>query len=119
MYTDENYLWGLLAYYVGAVLVMLCLYNYRKLVPWRHLRNVLLLLVAVVLLVPVKAYPDLKYLAPAWFVGFYALITKEQEEAIRAFIPIVVVIVLMAVGYPLGYLLLKRRSTVKKKTANH
>lgn len=109
MYSDENYFWGLVAYYLGVVLVVLFLYWYRKLIPWRHPRNLILLLVAVFLLVPVAAYPDLKYLAPAWFVGIYSLIVQEQEEAIRAFVPIIVVAVLVVVGYPLACFLLKRR----------
>lgn len=109
MYSDENYFWGLVAYYLGVGLVILFLWAYRKVIPWRHPRHFLLLLAAVVLLVPVKAYPDLKYLAPAWFVSIYALITHEQQEAVRAFVPIVAVAVLTAIGYPFGCLLLRKR----------
>lgn len=75
MYSDENYLWGMIGYYLGCFLVLLFLWRFRELLPGRHFRNQLLLLIASLILVPIKAYPDTGYLAPAWFVSLFEGLT--------------------------------------------
>ncbi|MEZ5529008.1 MAG: hypothetical protein R3E57_03560 [Porticoccaceae bacterium] len=79
MYSDENYLWGMVAYYLGCFLVLLFLWRFRELLPGKHFRNQLLLLIAAVILVPIKAYPDTGYLAPAWFVSLFEGLTGSDE----------------------------------------
>lgn len=105
MYSDENYLWGLIAYYVGSALVLLFLWRFRELLPGRHFRNVLLLLIAATLLVPIKAYPDLVYLAPAWFVSLYEGLTGASEQGyLRGALPIFVCFIAALLVYTGGQL---------------
>lgn len=106
MYSDENYLWGLVAYYVGSALVLLFLWRFRELLPGRHFRNVLLLLIAATLLVPIKAYPDLTYLAPAWFVSLYDGVTNASEQGyLRGALPIIVCFIASLLIYTGGQLI--------------
>ncbi|MGV6807218.1 MAG: hypothetical protein ACWA5K_04885 [bacterium] len=99
MYTDENYFWGMVTYYVGVALVMAFLVRYRRLVPIRHLRNVLLLAIAVILMTPVAAYSDVEYLAPAWFVMAFGMLASAQEEVVRAQVPLIAFGALAFFGY--------------------
>ncbi len=80
MYTPENYLWGMVGYYVGCLLVLLYLWRFRKLIPGRYFRGLFLLLIAAILLVPITAYPDGHYLAPAWFVSLFEGLTEATEN---------------------------------------
>ncbi len=92
MYTVENYHWGLVGYYFGCLLIMLYLWRFRALIPGRHFRSLLLLLIASVILVPVTAYTDNSYLAPAWFVSLFEGFTEATEEGyLRAALPIAIV----------------------------
>ena len=81
MYSAENYHWGLVGYYLGCLMLMLFICRFRKIVPGRHFRNLLLLFVAAVILVPMYAYPDSSYFAPAWFVSIFEGLTGEAEQA--------------------------------------
>ena len=81
MYTAENYVWGLVAYYLGAVLV----------------------LISVVLLLPFNAYPDMDYLAPAWFISLFEGITKSTDEGyLRAGVPLIVACLVGIICYATG-----------------
>ncbi|KKL99128.1 hypothetical protein LCGC14_1817520 [marine sediment metagenome] len=91
MYTPENYLWGMVGYYIGCLLVLLYLWRFRKLIPGRYFRDLFLLLVATILLVPITAYPDGYYLAPAWFVSLFEGFTEATEKGyLRGAKPILV-----------------------------
>ena len=91
MYTDENYLWGLVTYYLGVGLVLACCWHYRRWIPWLHLRNLILALIAVVLLLPFTAYPEMDYLAPAWFIAAFEGLTDATEQGyLRAGVPLIV-----------------------------
>lgn len=100
MYTEENYFWGLVVYYVGAFLILFSLWFVRKILPGRHFRNTLLLMMASILLVPIKAYPDMHYFAPAWFVSLFEGITKVQPLGyVRGLQPILAVFLFSVVIY--------------------
>ncbi len=92
MYTAENYHWGLVGYYFGCLLILLYLWRFRGLIPGRHFRSLLLLLIASVILVPIRAYTEGSYLAPAWFVSVFEGFTEATEEGyLRAALPIAIV----------------------------
>ncbi len=100
MYTAENYHWGLVGYYLGCLLLMSFFYRYRSLIPGRHFRHLVLLLIATVLFVPVTAYLDSSFLAPAWFVSIFESMTEPMEQAyLRGLQPIIVCYIALAVIY--------------------
>ena len=116
MYTAENYLWGLAGYYLGSLLVLLYLWRYRKVIPGRHFRGPFILLVACVLLVPVTAYINEPYLAPAWFVSLFEGLTEATEQGyMRAAQPIVVVYIGAVVFYIVGAVFSARRQKEKSR----
>ena len=103
MYTAENYLWGLVAYYLGAVLVLFCCWYFRRWIGWRPVRHLLLVLISVVLLLPFNAYPDMDYLAPAWFISLFEGITKSTDEGyLRAGVPLIVACLVGIICYATG-----------------
>lgn len=92
MYSQENYFWGLVVYGLGFLLIVPALYHVlRVAMPWRPGRVVLWILVAVLLLTPVRAYTDMDFLAPAWVVALFEFVrTTSQEGPARAITPMVV-----------------------------
>lgn len=91
MYSAENYFWGLVGYYLGVLLLLVGLWWFCRLIPWKHPRQLLLLLVAVVFLVPIRAYPDLHFLAPAYFVALFEGATSTEPGGyLRGFIPLLI-----------------------------
>jgi hypothetical protein len=119
MYSAENYHWGLVGYYLGSVLLIMYAYRFRKILPGRHFRNLLVLLIAVVILVPIKAYIDSDFLAPAWFVSIFEGLTEESEQAyLRGLQPIMVCYLVAVVIYILWVVFGPRRvKEVSQETA--
>jgi len=119
MYSAENYHWGLVGYYLGSVLLIMYAYRFRKILPGRHFRNLLVLLIAVVILVPIKAYIDSDFLAPAWFVSIFEGLTEESEQAyLRGLQPIMVCYLAAVVIYILWAVFGSRRAKeVSQETA--
>lgn len=116
MYTMENYYWGLVGYYLGALLLILFVCHFRKIVPGRHFRNLLVLLIAAILLVPMSAYLDSSFFAPAWFVSIFEGITEEAEQAyLRGLQPIIVCYLVAVVLYMFWAISDYRRARVKKQ----
>ncbi|WP_461481993.1 hypothetical protein [Porticoccus sp.] len=106
MYSDENYFWGIFAYYFGSVLVLLFMWRFRELLPGRHFRNQLLILLASIMLVPIKAYPDMGYMAPAWFVSLFEGLTGSTEMGfLRGAQPILLCYLALSILYLAGYIL--------------
>lgn len=121
MYSDENYMWGIVAYYVGCALVLLFLWHFRELLPGRHFRNQLILLLAAIMLVPIKAYPDMEYFAPAWFVSLFEGLTGTSEAGfLRGAQPIIVSYLVASFLYICAALsgLIKRSSAVEETSSN-
>lgn len=91
LYTAENYHWGLVGYYLGSVLLIMFTYRFRTILPGRHFRNLVALFITVVILVPIRAYSDSDFLAPAWFVSIFEGLTVETEQAyLRGLRPILI-----------------------------
>ncbi|MGS2722325.1 hypothetical protein ACVBEJ_01175 [Porticoccus sp. GXU_MW_L64] len=102
MYTESNYFWGLVGYYLGALVVLWYVWWLLSKLAWHHVRNVLLLFCAALLLTPVQAYsdPNLQHLAPAFLVFlFEGLILGTEQDASRALIPMLFVFTLLLAGY--------------------
>lgn len=100
MYTPENYLWGLVAYYLGAGVVIFCCWRFSSWIRWRHLRNLILLLIGVLLLFPFSAYPEMDYLAPAWVVSIFEGLTESTQNGfLRAGIPLLVACIAALILY--------------------
>ncbi|WP_461520622.1 hypothetical protein [Porticoccus sp.] len=121
MYSDENYLWGIVAYYAGCTLVLLFLWRFRELLPGRHFRNQLLLLLSAIMLVPIKAYPDMGYMAPAWFVSLFEGLTGTSEMSfLRGAQPIIVSYLVVSFLYICATLsgLIKPSSAVEETNNN-
>ena len=95
MYDTHDYLWGLWTYAVGGVLVMVFLYLYCRKIPWKHLRNLILLFAAVFIFTPVAAYPDNAFLAPAWFVALFEGFTIDEPNSfLRGLTPLIITLFL-------------------------
>lgn len=115
MYTAENYYWGLVGYYFGCTLLMLFCYRFRQVMPGRHVRNVLLLLIFVLLLVPIDPYTNTNYLAPAWFVSIFETLTLDIEQPyFRGLRPIIICYLTALACYIFWAFI--RRSRISTKT---
>ena len=93
MYTDENYLWGWVAYAAGVLCVLIVMWIFSR--KWRFgaIRHLWLIIASVILLTPVTAYRDDPHLAPAFFVSLYEgfLVTDSDVSFQRALAPILAV----------------------------
>lgn len=116
MYTPENYLWGMVGYYIGCLLVLLYLWRFRKLIPGRYFRDLFLLLVTTILLVPITAYPDGYYFAPAWFVSLFEGFTEATEQGyLRGAQPIAMVYLVSVILYFFWAIFGSRRQSRKSQ----
>tara|TARA_R110001592_G_scaffold363359_1_gene685138 strand:- start:52 stop:429 length:378 start_codon:yes stop_codon:yes gene_type:complete len=114
MYSAENYYWGLIGYYLGSVILILFICRFRKIVPGRHFRNLLVLFIAAVILVPIYAYPDSSFLAPAWFVSIFESMTAEVEQAyMRGVKPILICYVVAVCFYVIWAIFDYRRNQTR------
>lgn len=92
MYTDENYLWGLVGYYLGVLLLLVPLWRLTRPVPGFPLRALIRCALVAVLATPMLAYPDMKYLAPAWGIMLFdAISPARQAGLLRGILPLLVV----------------------------
>lgn len=120
MYTPENYLWGMVGYYVGCLLVLLYLWRFRKLIPGRHFRGLCLLFIATVILVPITAYTDGYYLAPAWFVSLFEGLTEATEQGyMRGVKPIAFCYLVALCVYLFGAIFCSRRLGPRNNSSSH
>ncbi|KJS07687.1 MAG: hypothetical protein VR73_08325 [Gammaproteobacteria bacterium BRH_c0] len=89
MYTVENYIWGLVAYSLGCLLIAPLLWKFSRVaLRWTPLRILFGLFVAAFLLTPIKAYQDMDFIAPAWVVaGFEMVRPTTVEGPFRALMP--------------------------------
>ncbi|MAT51591.1 MAG: hypothetical protein CMK32_10455 [Porticoccaceae bacterium] len=107
MYTDENYLWGMVAYGLGCLLLLPPAWIIsRRIIPWRIPRNSLRILLLAVLFTPVRAYTDMHFLAPAWVVMAFEFVQPTTPEGpVRALMPLLSVFLGLLVVYLLFTLL--------------
>ncbi|MCK9564166.1 MAG: hypothetical protein M0R02_15750 [Bacteroidales bacterium] len=113
MYTMENYVWGLVAYGLGCLLMLPLTWRLtRLLIPWSPPRVIVRLFAAAFLLTPVKAYEDMDFLAPAWVVAGFELVRPTTVEGpFRAIMPMLAVFlagVLLYVGFVLARFWVRR-----------
>jgi hypothetical protein len=71
MYTQEEYLYGWLAYLLGAAVLIVCGWMITAKISWSGLRGLIRLLAVVALLVPWYADAGMTYLAPAWIIAAF------------------------------------------------
>ena len=78
MYTQEEYLYGWLAYLAGVLILVLCGWMITAKIPWAGLRGLIRLLAIVTLLVPWYADAEMSYLAPAWIIAAFEGIFEDN-----------------------------------------
>jgi len=107
MYSQENYIWGLVAYGMGFLMILpALLWVTRVTVPWQIPRALVRLFFVALLLTPVKAYNDMHFLAPAWVVAAFEFMKPSSVEGpARALTPMVVVFAGLVVACCLWYFL--------------
>jgi len=89
MYSMENYFWGGVGYALGVALMLPLLWRWTRWLHWQPLIAFMRILVLTMLLVPVRAYPDKAFLAPAWAVAVFEHIQPTGiEGAVRGMLPI-------------------------------
>lgn len=109
MYTDENYLWGLVAYYLGVCLLLIPTWRLTRPLPGFPLRALVRCAAVALLATPMFAYPDMRYLAPAWGVMLFDAISPTQGDGLlRGALPLLAVFGLLYAGSLLLWLLPQR-----------
>ncbi len=112
MYTDENYFWGLIAYYLGVLLVCVPTWRLTRVLPGFPLRALVRCATVALLGTPMLAYPDMDYLAPAWGVMLFDAISPTQGDGLlRGFLPLLVVFGLLYVVTVLVWLARRPRQS--------
>ena len=117
MYTEDNYLWGMVGYYLGAFIVLWYVHYLLAKIAIRHVRNGLLIVAATLLLTPVQAYPDpqLYQLAPAFLVYFFeGAVYAVADDPNRGLIPMVFVFILLSAAYLAWLWWLNRRQVLQQ-----
>ena len=98
MYSEENYLWGLVGYYLGVLLVVAPLWRITRPLPGFPLRAFARVAVITLLATPMFPYRDLHYLAPAWGVMLFDALGPEHGDALlRGVLPLLAVLGLLYV----------------------
>jgi len=109
MYSAENYLWGLIGYGLGVILILLAAWGLARGWRWAVLRHGFLLVLAAVLLTPMQPYPDTQFLAPAVFVSVFEGLDRASDASFtRGLFPIGVVLTVLLVVYACCALLWRR-----------
>lgn len=110
MYTDENYLWGLVGYYLGVLLLLVPTWRLTRGLPGFPLRALARCAAVALLATPMLAYPELKYLAPAWGVMLFDAIGPAHSDGLlRGVLPLLTVFGLLYVATLLAWLSLRKR----------
>jgi hypothetical protein len=117
VYTDENYLWGLVGYYLGVLLLLVPTWWLTRPLPGFPLRALVRCAAVALLATPMLAYPDLKYLAPAWGVMLFdALSPAHSDGLLRGVVPLLAVFGLLYVLTLLAWLPLRGRRPPARPT---
>lgn len=115
MYSAENYLWGWVAYSIGASCLLFCLWLLVRKIRFAAARHIILLLGIISLFTPVTAYQDDRHLAPAFFVSLYegVLVSGDGMGFQRGLAPILamstVTILLYLIVRLIGWRLARRK----------
>jgi cytochrome bd-type quinol oxidase subunit 2 len=120
MYSMENYMWGLVAYGIGATLVAWYVTWILGHIRYRHLQNVLCLWVCAFLFTPVLPYTDQPYVAPAFVtLVFDNLVNNDVDGPLRGLVAIASVysvLILLYIVY--SYYLGRRKATKERRNKN-
>lgn len=112
MYSEENYLWGLVGWYLGVLLVLPPLWRITRPLPGFPLRALVRVAVITLLATPMLAYPDMDYLAPAWGVMLFDALSPNRSDAVlRGVAPLVAVFGVLYVATLALWLPFRRRAT--------
>ena len=97
MYSAENYFWGWAAYSAGVACLLLCLWFFIRGLANRIIKQIILLVCAIVLLTPVESHRDDPHLAPAIAVSVFEASTQSGTENgfQRSFAPVLALTVLV------------------------
>lgn len=118
MYSEENYLWGLVGWYLGVLLVLPPLWRITRPLPGFPLRALVRVAVITLLATPMLAYPDMHYLAPAWGVMLFdALSPNRSDSLLRGVAPLAAVFGVLYVTTLLLWLPFRRRTPKASKAA--
>lgn len=110
MYTLENYHWGLVAYYLGVLLIMIPVWKITSFVHWFPVRWLFRVVFLAALATPMVAYRGMEFLAPAWGVAVFDWIYPQSGESWqRGIPPIITVFALLYVLALVCWLVLRRR----------
>ena len=103
MFSAEDYFFGWLAYSMGGICLLYCLYYLLRKLRYASVRHVLLLIAAAFLFTPVTAYRDDAHLAPAFFVSLYeGVLLKGADDGFqRGLAPIIAVLLFALLVYGL------------------
>ncbi len=121
MYTDENYLWGLVAYYLGVLLLLVPTWRLTRVLPGFPLRALVRCGALAVLGTPMLAYSDMYHLAPAWGVMLFDAISPAQSDGLlRGVLPLLAVFgLLYAISLLFWLLPLRRRRWPSRAAQTH
>ena len=82
MYSEENYYWGLVGWYLGVLLVLPPLWRITRPLPGFPLRALVRVAVITLLATPMFPYPGMHYLAPAWGVMLFDALSPNRSDAL-------------------------------------
>jgi len=107
MYTADDYLQGWIAYSIGGLFLLFCLWYLLRNIGYGVVRHILMLTAAAFLFTPVTAYRDDAHLAPAFFVSLYegVLLSGANDGFQRGLAPIIAVLVFALLIYGVGRLM--------------
>lgn len=110
MYTLENYHWGLVAYYLGALLMMVPVWRMTRFIPWFPLRWLFRVIVIAALGTPMIVFRDMEFLAPAWGIAVFELIYPQTGEGWQRGLQPMIAVACLLYALVLGvWLLILRR----------
>ncbi len=107
MYTADDYLQGWIAYSIGGLFLLFCLWYLLRNIGYGAVRHIVMLTFAAFLFTPVTAYRDDAHLAPAFFVSLYegVLLSGADDGFQRGLVPIIAVLVFAFLIYGVGRLI--------------
>jgi hypothetical protein len=89
MYSMENYIWGLVAYVLGVLMLTPLIWWLSRAIPWHPVKAFFRILVLVFLLTPAYPIDNTLYLAPAWSISLFEFVKPHTEQGIlRGLLPI-------------------------------
>lgn len=112
MYSMENYIWGLVAYVLGVLMLTPLIWWLSRAIPWHPIKAFIRIFIMSLLLTPAYPFDNTFYLAPAWAVGLFELIKPQTEQGIlRGLLPIALCFVVIYTLESCWWLWLRQRKS--------